>query len=1112
MKATDESVVLVPPWLLRSVILADGQASGGVTLLLPRGRSHGVDRERLARIAEQKELPLSLGQIHGDVVLLLAQPDEEWLTSEPEPIALREYWRLLCHARVYITVKQRIAGGGAVDVATRVDRVGASAFNDARFVLQRDRLVLPTADDGEIYAQFAAQFVDLRFFAPHLLRRFFAAADHPEQILEAIRADVDVDAWVRRTRPAGAADPSDADDAATESAGPSVVLGEERLPVPAWLARMERRIARAARAGDDVRAAILQQRVGGGRLQGACGGLTNPHFARFVARLGKALRLDDQAAARSYTLLASVLARAEDRWRNVEGRLLYDLQKVCTESEREVFALDGLGWLFTLGRRPLRRAVPAQRRALVAKQLRAARSRLGRCHISPSQRRDLEVLLRQAVQRCENDLREQLRPAVGQALEQSGLQPGHTVERVAREKVIEEFLDGIVRRGFARMGDLRDTLSRNQLKLHDLTGPSALFWGDQLLQVDRRLRGPLDGVYHAGEAYLRLFQRLSSLLFATPAGRVFTYYALIPFGGAFIILEVLTRTIGKLFSKLAGVPVSFDPFDRPGSQLLLSLTGLFLLGIVNIAPFRRTVLRLTTGLIKAVHWVLVDWPGWLLCRRFVAAVVGTRAWRICVRYGIKPLVVTGLAWRLFLRNSASDVGVPLLLGVYGISAVALNSRVFRVVTHMLAHFTVVLWARLVTDLFTGLFRVVMRVFRVLLDRLERTLYSVDEWFRFRGGQGRLALVTKVALGSVWGIIAYCLRFFVNLLAEPQINPIKHFPVVTVSHKIILPTVPLMVAGLESLGLKSVQAKTFATTIAFLTPGIFGFLAWELRENWKLYGANRARTLRPVRMGSRGETLAQLLRPGFHSGTVPRIFARLRHAAQHETAGRSQALLHKHERALDGVAESVRLFLDRELAGLLNRHPGWSSTPVSIGAVDLAATRIRVTLECPSRGPAARVAFEQQDGWILAGIDEPGWMMGSSPSEAAMLGLALLGLYQMAGVDLVREQVEALFAPLPIRWQIRGTTLVIRTGLRLAAEVRYSLKEDDASSESAAQETDVLLPARAVPDLLLRRKGLTWRDWTRLWDGPASEWDAQLVAVARASVSVLPARAESSAVS
>ena len=117
----------------------------------------------------------------------------------------------------------------------------------------------------------------------------------------------------------------------------------------------------------------------------------------------------------------------------------------------------------------------------------------------------------------------------------------------------------------------------------------------------------------------------------------------------------------------------------------------------------------------------------------------------------------------------------------------------------------------------------------------------------------------------------------TLLIEPQVNPIKHFPVVTVSHKIMLPfslhLTGLFAAPLAPLG--PLLANTIAGTTVFLLPGVFGFLVWELKENWRLYAANRPRYLRPMPIGSHGETLLRLLRPGIHSGTVPRLFAKLR---------------------------------------------------------------------------------------------------------------------------------------------------------------------------------------------------------------------------------------------
>ena len=76
---------------------------------------------------------------------------------------------------------------------------------------------------------------------------------------------------------------------------------------------------------------------------------------------------------------------------------------------------------------------------------------------------------------------------------------------------------------------------------------------------------------------------------------------------------------------------------------------------------------------------------------------------------------------------------------------------------------------------TGLFWLVMDLSRRLLQGIERLLYTVDEWLRFKSGQSTPALVAKAGLGVVWFFVSYVIRFGVNVLLEPQINPIKHFP-------------------------------------------------------------------------------------------------------------------------------------------------------------------------------------------------------------------------------------------------------------------------------------------------------------------------------------------------
>ena len=95
------------------------------------------------------------------------------------------------------------------------------------------------------------------------------------------------------------------------------------------------------------------------------------------------------------------------------------------------------------------------------------------------------------------------------------------------------------------------------------------------------------------------------------------------------------------------------------------------------------------------------------------------------------------------------------------------------------------WRLFSRNMIPGLLGLILAFFRRLLDGVERMLYTVDEYLRFRGGDRRGSVAVKAVLGFVWFFVTYVIRFCVNLLAEPQINPVKHFPVVTVSHKLVL---------------------------------------------------------------------------------------------------------------------------------------------------------------------------------------------------------------------------------------------------------------------------------------------------------------------------------------
>src|SRR5205085_615439 len=149
------------------------------------------------------------------------------------------------------------------------------------------------------------------------------------------------------------------------------------------------------------------------------------------------------------------------------------------------------------------------------------------------------------------------------------------------------------------------------------------------------------------------------------------------------------------------------------------------------------------------------------------------------------------------------------------------------------------------------------------------------------------------------------------------------------------------------------------------PGIFGFMAWEFVANWQMYRANRARRLRPVMLGSHGETMRGLLRPGFHSGTVPKLFRKLRRASPEK-----EDRLH-HD--LEHAAEAVHRFVERELVHMLARCPEWAGAALRVGAVRFGCRRATIELLSPAPGTDVfSLAFEIVGGQIEASVEQRGW--------------------------------------------------------------------------------------------------------------------------------------------
>ncbi len=375
-------------------------------------------------------------------------------------------------------------------------------------------------------------------------------------------------------------------------------------------------------------------------------------------------------------------------------------------------------------------------------------------------------------------------------------------EHVAQKKIVEELLDRVVERGFLSMGDLRDALSRNALKLPDIGGPGTLVFGDPLLKADRRLAELLEGVYRPAEFYLRWLQQLSSLGFGTRIGRFLTLNLAVPFGGSYLIYKGLNHLVG-FFLKYSKDINHYENFST------IVLLAVFIFGLVNIGWFRKFVGQSLKDAYHSTNKNFIT-PLWNMVQlRIVQVVISSMIFKISLRFLIKPAFWTFLAWMVFPLVGV-DWQVSLTSAAYIFVAfnLFLNSRIGRNIEELAVDWAVQTWHRYGIRFFMGLFWLVIDFFNGVLEAVERLMYGVDEWLRFRSGETALTLCLKAGLGAIWAFVAYILRFCVSLLIEPQINPIKHFPVVTVSHKLLVPLIPHLASIFESkMGMEKGWALT-----------------------------------------------------------------------------------------------------------------------------------------------------------------------------------------------------------------------------------------------------------------------------------------------------------------
>ncbi|MEK6236502.1 MAG: hypothetical protein N2C14_17485, partial [Planctomycetales bacterium] len=524
----------------------------GSRLWVPHRKCYVLGREALLRHVDLDELDFAKADLAPEVdqasasaalapewAILLVEPDSDRLAEEPADRTLWKTWRLLFHCRVHLAMEHGANGRLTEQAAEQaIQQIGPGILDEAFTVLQEERLLLPPRDASTALVEFAAVYLELRRFAERLVKHYFPSVNDHERVEEILASFVNADELFEATRLPGSMDPKlttsrQREDEKIDQETKEVVKALETRDAKQF-PRLVERAEKAEFLDNSARSAILYLRaahVETGTQADDAKRKSQAALDKLLERLDAALKIPERDRDEWREALEALLRQSvRDRW-TAEGRLLYDLQRACLAREREIHTVDVVEWALWLGRRPLKRPLPLQEEVLVCRRLDRAVTLLADVRLKTDLAERFSRLLRAARHQAQQNLRDRFRPLARKALDQVGLNPANVPERVSRDKVVEDLLDVAAQRGFLTLGNLRDVIASNNLKLPDLghsravqpperpspesAAGAAAYWfllliyvlrrlfhkvweflrGDQLLRLDLAMAVELDGVH-----------------------------------------------------------------------------------------------------------------------------------------------------------------------------------------------------------------------------------------------------------------------------------------------------------------------------------------------------------------------------------------------------------------------------------------------------------------------------------------------------------------------------------------------------------------------------------------------------------------------------------------
>src|SRR5437762_8953524 len=114
---------------------------------------------------------------------------------------------------------------------------------------------------------------------------------------------------------------------------------------------------------------------------------------------------------------------------------------------------------------------------------------------------------------------------------------------------------------------------------------------------------------------------------------------------------------------------------------------------------------------------------------------------------------------------------------------------------------------------------------------------------------------------------------------------------------------------------------------------------------------------------------------------------------------------------------------------------------------------------------------------MACVLNSGWLLQATPDQEQVLSQALAGFYQLGGVDLVREQIEACFEPQSFPYDITEGCLVVWPGGGYKQEIVYKLDQRPTMTPRPRTAARTLgCPPLLAADLLFNLRTIRWDQW------------------------------------